>query len=331
MWLIKFWQKIKDRWNWIKRQWFKFVGGIAIAATITTPIIIDLTKNEVSLEKITLKYEQSTEIKAEYQQDGSSLKREAKSDSKDRIEIIVGDKDKAEFSPDTQLSRWDEVSFKIKPNLDGIATKDKDLKFEGEKIKFETPDIDYHLYELPIDATNTEGAYEYEVLLKSKPTTNKIEFTLQTKNLDFFYQSELTQKEIDEGAFRPENVVGSYAVYHSGNPVNYVGGKEYKTGKAFHIYRPKITDAIGNEIWGELNINEQAGIMSITIDQNWLDSAVYPVMVDPTFGYTSIGASTDSNGADAADFSRLTTPSDISTVSSVSVYVYKATGTGNIN
>ncbi|MBU2635312.1 hypothetical protein KJ841_02465, partial [Patescibacteria group bacterium] len=60
---------------------------------------------------------------------------------------------------------------------------------------------------------------------------------------------------------------------------------------AFHIYRPKVYDAEGKEIWGELNIDEEKGILTVIVDQNWLDNAVYPVVIDPTFGYTTLGAS----------------------------------------
>jgi hypothetical protein len=31
-------------------------------------------------------------------------------------------------------------------------------------------------------------------------------------------------------------------------------------------------------------------VLTITIPQSFLDSAVYPVVVDPTFGYSSVGA-----------------------------------------
>src|SRR3990167_10435198 len=74
--------------------------------------------------------------------------------------------------------------------------------------------------------------------------------------------------------------------------MNDVAGMEYKTGKAFHIYRPKVIDANGVETWGDLNIDEQNGLLTVTIDQTWLETALYPVIVDPTFGYTSIGVST---------------------------------------
>lgn len=140
---------------------------------------------------------------------------------------------------------------------------------------------------------NEEGGVEFDTILDTKPADNKIVFPIETQGLKFYYQPPLTQKEIDEGAFRPENVVGSYAVYHESKQGDYskMGGKNYMAGKAFHIYRyrPKIIDASGKEIWGELNIEEQAGTLTITIPQDWLDNAVYPVTIDPNFGYETKG------------------------------------------
>ena len=81
-------------------------------------------------------------------------------------------------------------------------------------------------------------------------------------------------------------------MYHKNKTGDYtaLGGKNYKTGKAFHIYRPKITDKNGRWIWGELHIDEKKGELSVTVNQSFLDNAVYPVTVDPTFGDTSCGA-----------------------------------------
>ena len=61
-------------------------------------------------------------------------------------------------------------------------------------------------------------------------------------------------------------------------------------GKSYHIFRPKIIDADKNWTWGALNIDIQAGMLTITIDQDFLNNAVYPVIVDPTFGNTDYGA-----------------------------------------
>jgi hypothetical protein len=127
------------------------------------------------------------------------------------------------------------------------------------------------------------------VHLLEKPASNVLNFTVDTKGLDFFYQPALTPEEIVAGANRPENVVGSYAVYYKNCPANYVGGKEYKAGKAFHIYRPWAEDSAGTHVWCDLNITD--GLMTVTLPQTFVDTAVYPVVVDPTFGYTTKGAS----------------------------------------
>lgn len=132
-----------------------------------------------------------------------------------------------------------------------------------------------------------------DFLLNKKPDTNL--FCQQFEGheeYDFFYQPELTKEEIDEGALRPENVVGSYAVYHKTLKNHRVGSTNYETGKAFHIYRPEVWEVNDDTVrtWAELSYD--GGELCVTVPQDFLDKAVYPVRVDPTFGYTSIGAST---------------------------------------
>lgn len=217
-----------------------------------------------------------------------------KTDEKDRIDIEVGDsKDTSEFFPQVKIMRWDNevnASFRLKE----IDYSQGQVQTEEEKIKWINGKKEVHFYDKP--ELSEDGGYEFEVILKEKPASNKLEFTIETKGLDFYYQPPLTQQEIDEGAERPENVVGSYAVYHkTKGGLNDSAGMEYKVGKAFHIYRPHVVDSLGNETWADLNINEQSGILTITIDQTWLDNAVYPVVVDPTFGYTSVGGSSNSS------------------------------------
>ena len=194
----------------------------------------------------------------------------------------------AKNKPEMTLGKWnDEVHIKI--SRKGTFSEGNRALF-SDKVKYGNAKEEVHIYPLDATAEMDEGGFEYEVILKEKPNTNVISMDIETRGLDFFYQPALTQKEIDEGAFRPENVVGSYAVFHKTKKNHRVGETNYKTGKAFHIYRPKIKDANGNEIWGELDI--KGNTLTITIDQNWLDKAVYPVICDPTFGFTSIGATT---------------------------------------
>lgn len=181
-----------------------------------------------------------------------------------------------------------------------------------------------------IGEQNVSG-FEFEIVLRGKPESNVIEMAIETEGLKFYYQPELTQEEIDEGAYRPENVIGSYTVYHATVGNVYKGqadAEKYKTGKAFHIYRPKVYDANGDWVWGELSINAEAGILSITVDPQWLDSAVYPVRVDPTFGYVDangdgiVGESTTAASADRIYGWAFACPESAIT-SSISIYCYR--------
>ena len=169
----------------------------------------------------------------------------AKNNPKDRVEIELGDsKDATKFFPQQKISRWDNeanVSIRLKA-FDGFS-----VKTETDKIKLVTPEKEVHLYQVE----DGEGASEFEIVLNEKPRSNVMEFSVVDKDVEYFYQAPLTVEEIEQGANRPPEVEGSYAVYAKTSKVNYVGGKEYKTGKVGHIYRPKIVDSAGKEVWGE--------------------------------------------------------------------------------
>ncbi|MEI6751126.1 MAG: hypothetical protein WCK69_01055 [Candidatus Saccharibacteria bacterium] len=135
--------------------------------------------------------------------------------------------------------------------------------------------------------TVPRDGFEFEFDVYEKPDTNIFELSITTKGLDFYRQEALTPKEIEEGSSRDPDVVGSYAVYHSESKYN----NEYQTGKAFHIYRPIARDANGIAYFCDMDIDIENSIMRITVPQIFLDEATYPIIIDPTFGYGSVGAS----------------------------------------
>ena len=312
--------------------------------------------SEVGQKKVQEKFNQALEIKNKYQLEGAKVVLPAKDKNGVRVEIGGDNNEKkglfgiktgaAEFVPDLKMSRWeDEVSFKIKADISDVEETDRNLKLEDGQIKFETPAVEYKFYELPADENNPEGAYELEVIWKEKPATNKVELALENEGLNFFYQPALNEDKAQSAGMdyctatecykngavmvsRPENIVGSYAVYHSGNFVNYEGGKEYKTGKAFHIYRPLIIDAEGKKVWGEFNKDlEITGKLAITVPQDFLDKAVYPVVVDPTFGYTGVMATASTFTADNIYAINPTVLATGGTLSKVTVYASGAATT----
>ena len=199
-------------------------------------------------------------------------------------DVIIGKPN--DFKPKAKLNRWGGECF---IEVSYPTSKRKNADHANNRVKWEDDNVDVVMY------PKTENDFEFEVILKTRPLRDFVVLDIESRGLEFYYQEkELTPFEISQNAFRPDNVKGSYAVYHATRKVWHKSKAEadkYKTGKAFHIYRPELIDTDGNRIWADLNINIASGKMRITMDGTWLDNAVYPVVVDPTFGYTGIGGS----------------------------------------
>jgi hypothetical protein len=177
-----------------------------------------------------------------------------------------------------------------------------DAKLQVASLQVLPTNASAKAYALTAEQAKTEnGGLEIEFVLTAKPDRNVINIPFTKQNAVLYYQpplnEELNPADYDilteteawkDGvlvAQRPENVVGSYAVYHNSKK-----GNDYKTGKICHIYRPKLIDAKGNTAWADFNKDaDKTGILTITLPQDFLDKAIYPVTVDPTFGYTSVG------------------------------------------
>lgn len=201
----------------------------------------------------------------------------------DGVDSVIGDSQSSHFKPHVQVSRWNgEASFGVGLPVEGppdsVETRDDAIVWRrGPQVAllYDKPDID---------------AFEFEIILQSRPLTNRFHFRVDGHNADFHYQPPLTPEEIEQGYERPESIVGSYAVYH-----NTMRDGKYKTGKIGHIFRPHARDAAGDGLWCEFNKDLNAtGILTVIVPQEFLDRAVYPVTVDPTVGYNTAGASSGS-------------------------------------
>lgn len=238
-----------------------------------------------------------------------------KDDPRDVIESEVGDAKQEQFFPQVKVKRFNnEYNLSIRYQESGGSHS-----VENGKVIWKKGLKEARFYEI-------DGAHECEVILNEKPNTNVIEFSIRHKNVEFYYQPELTEEEKSKGFERPESVIGSYAVYASKARKTMDGGKRYGCGKIAHIYRPKIIDANGSEVWADLNISKESNILTITIPQDFLDNAVYPVIVDPTIGYDVAGSSSvkvgSSDEAICSVFNTLTALSG-DTVNQVSFYAKK--------
>ena len=284
------------------------------------------------------KYLANENIKGRYNFDNGKLI--TKIEHIDDIKIAVGEVD---FKPNMEISRWDgEIKMKVKPRLNS-KSKIKDLKLEDKKIKYKEDKKEYHLYEVKKGdetyngATSTMDAYEVEVILLEKPDSNIVEMDIETQGLNFYHQPPLNLENNPEADYctethcykddivithRPENVIGSYAVYHESETGDYskMGLKNYRAGKAFHIYRPRMVDSAGKEVWGKLNITDN--LLTVEIPQEFLDNAVYPVRhaAGLEFGITSVG------GTEAGFYSKFVnyikgTTGVAGTLDSISTYI----------
>ncbi len=231
------------------------------------------------------------------------------------------------------------------------TTLKKDFTVVDGKILWTFNKIDLLWYTKTV---GNESQLEYEIVLKSKPSTNKVTLEVDTTNVDWHYQPALntlglvgqrgitavtettaTDKDGNIVSYRPPEVVGSYALYKTNRKTvynNHADADKYKIGKVAHFYRPFLKDALGNTSWANMTLN--AGLLTIECDQTFLNAATYPVVIDPTFGYTSAGTSTDYNWkADVAVGSTATSPSDASSGTSWTIKSYcamKDSGTGNM-
>jgi hypothetical protein len=188
-----------------------------------------------SLPNLVQQLDQNPAIKNKYQLRRATLVYD-KGDP-NGVVMEVGNPTASSLWPELKLSRWGEVSLKVKPeDLSGASLNSLTLRLEGETIQLGTPQVEYVFYDDP--AASKEGGYGFDVILKSKPVSNVFSFAIETENLDFFYQPPLNQEThkpnvisctetqcFDEDGkvvtSRPENVVGSYAVYYKGSPGDY--------------------------------------------------------------------------------------------------------------
>ena len=215
------------------------------------------------------------------------------------IEIMGREADKVSICkddlPQVKFSKWDgEVSLTIKSKNTGF----KKPIFSDNKVKISNNKQELNFYRFD------EETFKMEILVADKSKCNNVfQFELEGwEDFNFYYQGELTQAEIDEGCKRPNDVIGSYAVYHKTKRNHRAGSTNYKTGKFCHIYRPKWIDAEGNTAWGILEIKD--GQYTNTCPKEFWDKAVEPLYCNDTFGASEQGGTqtTSENYVDGSTY-----------------------------
>ncbi|MCP4568603.1 MAG: hypothetical protein GY841_13585 [FCB group bacterium] len=264
-------------------------------------------------------------------------------DDDSRVEII--DRTSGDYigcKTEFHFKKWNEFGVRLTSRNPTAASLEEEKTLENiDRLKVNDSGKDYHLQCYCLDEKKGRelGGLEIETVWESKPKSNKIEFDLAFDDgVRLIYQLPLDEEAFDSPEdkrridktkstathaydkdgntvlYLPENKIGSVAIY--GPKKN----NTYRTGKIGHIDRPKAIDAKGCEVWCDLSLDLEQKTLTVTVPQTFVDNkeTKYPVIVDPTFGYTTLGGTTyaaDSTIIGRADVG----PGEVGTVTSIHV------------
>lgn len=225
--------------------------------------------------------------------------------------IAFGERQK--FVPKFEGSKWGgEVWLTVEHADKNLITTQKPSLTDG-KLQLTVGDRAHRYYIDP------NGRIEYEIEFATKPASNIVILELDfPEGLKFYYQDtlvnewkknpeDLTLKEYLAMNIRPENVEGSYAVYWKKR------NNQYRTGKFCHIYAPYVTDADSRRFKCPQTIDGKQWRITLP------DEARYPLVLDPTLGYTTEGG-TMSGAYEYIYGTCHTMPSETGTVTSFGFY-----------
>lgn len=144
----------------------------------------------------------------------------------------------------------------------------------------------------------------------------------QADGLKWYEQGALSQAEIDEGCFRPDNVVGSIAIYAGiGDLVPGIYGPR----KIAHLFRWSCIDNAGQMAWCDaLYVDGEELVIGLPVD--WMNdpARVYPVQAmghGDTFGATGSGATLYGPAANRQFATYMGAAPEDGTVDSVSAWI----------
>jgi hypothetical protein len=160
--------------------------------------------------------------------------------------------------------------------------------------------------------------FEWFIYIKRKPLTNKIYFSINTKDVRWDYQGILTPEEIARGGNRPDDIQGSFALYCP-KQNHIIGGTNYMAGKVGHVPAPYVVLLDGTKIKCQMTIDNGLLVIEIPLEiyLNW--NWEIPLLLDPTLGYTTAGGS-HFWGEGGVYYGIYATPASSGSMTSISFY-----------
>lgn len=265
----------------------------------------------------------------------------------DNIKAVVGGVNTEHFAPSVNVSfkmqsGVEQYFFNICDDPDQVQTIGKTEVQAGDKLAVQDGEI-------VSTFTLSETSLKIERVFYQKPTQAPRYKLAFSPGVSFHYQDTLENdyaRELGEwltaGGLvenfplgssledylsthgRPDNVVGSYAVRcdQKGHYKNADGSTRvnYGTGKIGHLYAPYWTDSSGKKIKGTQEII--GNILTFALPpQEWIDSAVLPVTLDPDVGYTTAGSSFTAVSGNYAFYAGTFSPTSSGTLDSIEAYL----------
>jgi hypothetical protein len=214
--------------------------------------------------------------------------------------VTVGDEREQAFKPHLLAGKWDDeywfsLSWRMPPVISDQFNNTNGL------LELDTNRFTYRNYVL------NDNVVEIEIELKQAPVSNQLVFDVeQSRGIGWHYQGAVTEEDglwDDEheawiAPNRPERVVGSYALYVE---KDWTADQKYRSGKLAHLYSWEAVDADESRVVLPLVYDDVAETLTIAIPQDYLDKAVYPVLVvgnGDTIGFASCGGSTQGISSD---------------------------------
>ena len=227
-------------------------------------------------------------------------------------EVVVGGDHPTLVLPEARASKWGgECWLRVRhADADEIDRADKAAKASGKALKTAEKaslraEKGKPVLDIPTPGKGRrheirEGSLKWDVVYDSPaalPADGIERFQLEfPEGLTWHYQPALTAEEIAEGHERPEEIVGGYVAYwaQSGRYLDGSGEEvaNYETGRFGDIKEPLWVDDSGQTLrWTQELVGSE---LRCYLPTEWLATAVYPVRLDPTFGYESVGGSSSS-------------------------------------
>lgn len=213
--------------------------------------------------------------------------------------VRIGGETPDRFEPVIRSSKHDDEFWMNVRHPDRSIITSEVETFRDGRIELVVGDRTHRYYQ------TDEGKLEYEIVFDKRPETNLVVLDIELARGMYLVKQDtirnhwLAEEEwnterrkpvipwdiYNDGSNRPDEVVGSYVIW------NGLKNGRYKTGKFGIIEAPYLIDSNRTRVKAEQEWHEATGLLIITLPWDFLNSAVYPLILDPILGYDTAGSS----------------------------------------